>query len=314
MIHRRHFLSLSAGAAFTTFTRAAAEKPRRLLLVHGRAQGGKNPEALKKDWLDTLTKGLQKSGLKLPEDLQVDFPFYGDVLDDFVKKSKVPLTTDIQVKGDAAQNDDFLAFQAEVAEEMRVQAGVTIAEVDAEYGKNPKPKGPQNWEWVQAILRALDKKKGFTQSALEQFMRDVYLYVKRTTVRDAIDDIVRQKVTAEPTVVVGHSLGSVVALHVLLSADSAAQFPLYVTVGSPLAIRPIRSLFEPLTYPAGLKSWYNAYDKRDVVALYALDARNFAVSPEIENYDKVRNSTDNRHGIAGYLDDKLVAEKILRAL
>lgn len=269
--------------------------------------------ALKRDWLDSLGKGLNKAGLKLPKDLKVDFPFYGDALDEFVRKSKVPLTTDIQAKGEA-QNDDFLAFQAEMAEEMRVQAGVTAADVDAEYGTNPKPKGPQNWEWVQAILRALDKKRGFTQAMLENFMRDVYLYVRRQTVRDEIDDIVRRAMTTEPTVVVGHSLGSVVALHVMLTVKSASQFPLYVTVGSPLAIRPIRKLFEPLAYPVALKGWYNAYDKGDVVALYALDAANFAVTPEVENYDKVDNWTKNQHGISGYLDDSVVAQRILKAL
>lgn len=62
--------------------------------------------------------------------------------------------------------------------------------------------------------------------------------------------------------------------------------------------------------PSCVKSWYNAFDRRDVVALYALDSQNFSIKPPIENKGTVDNFTDNRHGIAGYLEDIDVAFKI----
>jgi hypothetical protein len=37
-------------------------------------------------------------------------------------------------------------------------------------------------------------------------------------------------------------------------------------------------------------------------------------NPEIENYAAVKNSTNNRHGIAGYLDDPQAAQRLLDAL
>ena len=43
-------------------------------------------------------------------------------------------------------------------------------------------------------------------------MRDVFLYCTHQGIRDEIDRIDRAEVTTEPTVVIGHSLGSVVAL------------------------------------------------------------------------------------------------------
>jgi hypothetical protein len=86
-----------------------------------------------------------------------------------------------------------------------------------------------------------------------------------------------------------------------------------LTVGCPLGVRPIRNQFAPLRFPLPVKQWLNAFDTRDVVSLYPLDKTNFPVTPEIENYPKINNSTDNRHGIAGYLDDS-VAERILNAL
>jgi hypothetical protein len=88
----------------------------------------------------------------------------------------------------------------------------------------------------------------------------------------------------------------------------------YLTVGSPLAIRAIRDQLRPIGFPAHVKAWYNAFDLKDVVTLYPLDTTNFPVNPAVENYSKVRNGTDNRHGIIGYLDDADVAKHVLDAL
>jgi hypothetical protein len=60
--------------------------------------------------------------------------------------------------------------------------------------------------------------------------------------------------------------------------------------------------------------WVNAFDPRDVVSLYPLDLANFSVTPAIENHAGVRNHTDKRHGIVGYLDDPEVARRVLDAL
>ena len=98
-------------------------------------------------------------------------------------------------------------------------------------------------------------------------MRDVYLYTTRQGVRDEIDRMVRSEITTEPTVVIGHSLGSVVAYNILRTDPRALRVPLYVTLGSPLAIRAIRDELRPLRFPQTVQTWYNAFDARDVVAL-----------------------------------------------
>jgi hypothetical protein len=269
---------------------------------------------VKGEWLDALTEGAEALGRTIPDGIAVEFPFYGDVLDEFARQSEIPLVSDIHSRGSGAQ-DEFLAFQAEVAEEIRRRSGVTDAQVDAEYGANPKPRGPLNWEWVQAIIRAIDQHGGgMSGRALESFMRDVFLYTRRAGVRDEIDRIVSSALTEEPTVVVGHSLGSVVAYNVLRTDRRNLQVPLFVTIGSPLGIRPIRDQFRPLRYPPPVEAWYNAFDQRDLVALYPLDRAHFAVTPAIENYAMVDNHTDNRHGIVGYLDDTEIAGRILTAL
>lgn len=286
----------------------------RILLIHGRSQGGKDPVALKDEWLGALHKGLEKAGLSLPKAAQIDFPHYGDRLDAFVEQFNLPADPAIVPKGSPAF-DDYAAFRREVADEMRQRAGVTDAQVQAELPPDvPVEKGPQNWAWVQAIVRLLDRHlPDVSQGTIEVFLRDVFLYTKRDIVRDAIDEIVSAKLTPDTALVVGHSLGSVVGYNVLRAAPGNVKA--YVTVGSPLGIHAIRRTFDAIRNPVPKKDcWYNAYDPRDIVALNPLDTANFDVTPGIVNNGAVSNHTDNRHGIIGYLDDMEVARAIHAAL
>ena len=285
----------------------------RILLVHGRSQGGKDPIKLQSEWAGALDKGLQKIAATLPAGVGVDFPFYGDRLDDFVRQFNLPADPAIVPKGSPVF-DDYAEFRKEVADEMRKEEEISDEQVRAEVeivtgAKSAAEKGPANWEWVQAIIRLLDRHvPDVSQTTIEVFLRDVFLYTQRPNVRTAIDAIVADMLKPDTAVVVGHSLGSVVAYNVLRQAQK--KVPLFVTVGSPLGIRAIRRTLSPIVNPSGAKGWYNAYDDRDVVSLYPLDTANFDVAPGITNHGAVRNSTSNRHGIIGYLDDAQVAKMI----
>jgi hypothetical protein len=316
-IRRRDTFALAAAGIAMVGLRqanAAGDPPARLVLVHGRSQQGLDPEVLKATWLETLRHGATKLKRTLPDQLDVAFPYYGDKLDEFARQYEIPLTTDIQTKG-VSTNTDFLDFQADIAEAMRKKAGITDAQVQSEFGNSPTEKGPQNWAWVQAIIRAIDRDAGsVSQTFIEKFMRDVYLYTSQAGVQDTIDRIVSAAIDERPCVIIGHSLGSVVAYHILRNDPRALNVRAFITVGSPLAIRAVRDRFRPIGFPGKAKLWYNAYDPRDVVALYPLDTSNFPINPAVENYGNVLNATDNRHGIVGYLDDTDVARHVLDAL
>jgi hypothetical protein len=312
MFLRREILAGVTAVTAAYAGSALAQKPLRLVFVHGRAQQGLDPVSLKSAWLDALKSALELKKLTLPKSVTVEFPYYGDMLEEFVRQSKLPLASEITSRG-SDQQDDFLAFQAQVADELAKSAGVTETEINAEYGDDLRARGPLNWKWVQAIIRAIDKNAGgLSAEGIESFTRDVYIYLNSNTVRDAIDQIVATKVGSSATVVVGHSLGSVVAYNVLRKKTSDVS--LFVTVGSPLGIRTVRTPLIPIGFPTGVRSWYNAYDPRDIVALNPLDAANFQINPPVENYSGVKNSTANRHGISGYLGDPVVAQKLFKAL
>jgi hypothetical protein len=286
----------------------------RLLFVHGRSQEGKTSAGLEQEWLKPLRRGLGGAGLDLPTLAGIDVPFYGDKLKEFLDRRDLPPADAIETRGGAI-GGDYEDFLREVALEAREKEVVTHAEVEQELGPAAQTKGPQNWEWVQAVIRAIDRNTPVISNAgIGVLLRDVFVYVNDGPVRRAINKIVAEKLTEEPTIVVGHSLGTVVAYEVLRE-HARNNVPRYISVGSPLGIRAIRRrLKSPLTMPDGVKDWYNAFDERDVVALYALDGNNFPLTPAINNYGKVNNHTDNRHGIDGYLDDKDVAKAIRSAI
>ena len=85
MMDRRSLLKIASAVAVAGAVPArrvlAADRVNRLLLVHGRAQQGRNPDAIKAEWLGALDRGAATFGQTLPSDVEVALPFYGDILD-----------------------------------------------------------------------------------------------------------------------------------------------------------------------------------------------------------------------------------------
>jgi hypothetical protein len=289
-----------------------------LVFVHGRSQQHKNASDLKQAWISSWSEGLSKGGLTLPiSEEDIRFPYYGDTLDALVRGVPDDEIPDVIIRG-AGQDRQEEQFAAEVLREAQEQAGITDDQLLAASGDPQLERGVQNWRMVRAIFRAIDERlPGGSGAALALATHDVYQYLRNPGIRDAIDDGVRNAISRErETIVVGHSLGSVVSYNLLRSEGEALgwRIPLYVTVGSPLAITAIKRALSPIAHPACAEEWFNARDRRDIVALYLLDTQHFGVKPAIDNDDDVKNGTSNRHGISGYLSDKDVARKIYDAV
>lgn len=281
----------------------------RIVMVHGRSQQHKDPAALEKAWRDALTYGLARADAEPAPGTTFAFPYYGDLLDGLIHKGGTPLAAAAPA-GDAADS----SLRGEILAEIAGGIGLSARDVNRETPPSAATLGPANWEWVQAILRAIDRVPGVNAEAIDLFTRDVYVYLTDAGVRKAVNAKVAAALPNEPFAVIAHSLGSVVAYDVLHERGVDPRCVRLVTVGCPLAIRAIRArLDQPLESPPCVRSWFNAYDDRDVVALRPLDAANFPVSPPVENKGDVVNFTDNRHGIAGYLSDPTVALKVADA-
>jgi hypothetical protein len=284
-------------------------------MIHGRSQGGKDPEELKAIWIKTLKKGFEAAGVPFPDDVQFDFPFYGDRLDQFVAQASLPSPEEVVAKG-PGRNREFEQFMQSVLDEMKNRAAISDDEIAIEMDEGGvQEKGIQNWGWVQAIARVIDRHlTGASEFTIETFLKDVFLYINKPAITLGINRIVEEKLTDEPTIVIGHSLGSVVGYKIIMENLDKLNLVKYITVGCPLGLKAISSKLGLPQNPGGAEGWYNAYDERDIVALNPLDDPYFPTDPAIINNNGVDNHTDNRHGIIGYLDDAAVAKQIVEAL
>lgn len=291
---------------------------KQLVFVHGRAQEHKDAVALKSEWIQAFRDGLEKSGLPLPiPDDAIRFPYYGQTLYDLVSGAPRDQVAEVIVRGDNA-DDEERAFMRAVIQEVKEKAHVSDRQLAEVAGQAVAERGPLNWEWLQGALKAIDRYVPFASgTSVAIATNDVYQYLRNIGIRDEIEVGVRQAMQPDvTTVVVGHSLGTVVSYNLLRREGKANRWivPLYVTLGSPLAVTAIKKGLAPNKHPECVVRWFNAMDERDVIALYALDATHFPVNPAIENKTNVRNDTENRHGISGYLSDKEVAKRIYDAL
>lgn len=286
----------------------------RLVFVHGRAQQGKSSEELIREWSHPL-RGALASDAALLDQVEVVAPFYGDRLDQMTRELSDAVPDDVIVRGEAEVVDPaYRRFLGAYLDELRTREDITDDQIAIEAGDAVAERGPQNWRWVLAIIRALDNVPGLDGDMIERFLRDVWLYLERRSVRQAIKEIVEPAFATDlPIIVVAHSLGTVVAYD-LLRQMQHKSVPLLVTLGSPLGLSIVKRALVPVSHPACVRKWFNARDVRDVVALYPLDASTFSVEPAIAGFDGVVNRTPNAHGIAGYLSDRTVANCISQAI
>lgn len=302
---------------------------KQLVFVHGRSQEDHDAAALKKRWMDAWAVGLQKSGLQIPVPPEaIRFPYYGNTLRDLVEGKSIEQAARVIVKG-AEADSEAAAFLREMLEEYVARNRISETDIRLQMGPEGTvtTMGPQNWGWVQAVLRTLDTRTGSGGALIAAATNDVYQYLTNSACRKHIEDGVERALdlgveaadgSAQPlpagteSVVVSHSLGTIVAYTLLQRRSKAnvGKVPLLVTLGSPLGIRAVRSKLKPISHPSCVGKWFNAMDPNDVVALYPLDARNFGIDPEIENKTDVVNHTSNQHSIHGYLDDPVVAKRI----
>jgi hypothetical protein len=287
---------------------------KKLILIHGRSQQNKDAVHLKREWLKSLNGSFSKAGLEMPiKETSIRFPYYGDTLAQLAAGQSGDDVAKVVVRGELGDEEEA-QFQLEVLKEVRDEHGITDRQVEEVADEEEIERGVLSWPWVYASLQTIDKYlPGGSAASIALATHDVYVYLRNPGIRDVIEAGVRQALDESPAVVVAHSLGSVVAYNLLRrdGVKNGWKVPILITVGSPLAVRAIRERLNPLQLPSCVGTWYNARDRRDIVALHPLNSRSgWNLNPAIENYEDVVNTTSNHHGISGYLGDPQVAAKI----
>jgi hypothetical protein len=285
-----------------------------VLFIHGRSQEGKNPDKLRDTWRKAMLAGLENLGLSAPPAITYKLPFYGDRLKELVdgKQKNDPQVLHKGVLADGSQQQ--LDFTFEILLEVAKAKGVTVGQVEQEVGMDVvTEKGIQNWPGVLALLKLIDKVDGVGDFSVSIATADVWQYLTDSATNKIIQKMVQPDfdAAAGPTVVVSHSLGTMVAFNALNALENRSHIKAWITLGSPLGIKAIYSrlpsTLPPRRAPVGVPMWLNARDPLDTVALYDIAPASYSGDPIVQNYSQVANTSDNHHGIESYLKDPKVA-------
>jgi len=221
----------------------------RVVLVHGVAQQYKGPETLKAECAPAACDGVTLAGGRLSV-AETSVAFYGDLFRPGGRSVGMP-------DYDASDiNDEF--------EQMMLALWwADIAEDATSRARTPS--------WIQRALYAASRVEffsGLSERALIGSLKQLRAYFTDPGMRDRVRCRVLDTVTAETRVLVGHSLGSVVAYEVLC-VQTDLPVTTFVTLGSPLGIPNLvfdRLEPEPGRWP-NVSTWTNIADRSDVVAL-----------------------------------------------
>jgi pimeloyl-ACP methyl ester carboxylesterase len=146
-----------------------------------------------------------------------------------------------------------------------------LSEVQDELAQDVSPEQLKGFKELPRPLAKLagwlDRKFDATQTVM--FFGDliqVPRFQRDADLRASVVERAREVLTDEPRVLVGHSLGSVVAHHVLHEVRDHGVETL-ITLGSPLGLSSVRRrLCHEQTFPPGVRASTNVYDLSDAVA------------------------------------------------
>ncbi|WP_326663997.1 hypothetical protein [Streptomyces canus] len=233
-----------------------------VVVVHGIGKQYKSAGLLHGCVAAALCGGVEHAGHQPPEADDIAMAFYGNL---FRQEGR---------RGDSGPDGAELST---VEQDLVVQWWRAAARIDPENVQHPDDTADARAPvpvTVKAALRALSMSRfatKMTERALYGSLRQVqeYLYGDK---REPVLERVCGLITPATRVVVGHSLGSVVAYEALCRLTGHGVRAL-VTLGSPLGVPLVFERLVPAprksicVWPGAGVRWTNLYDRHDVVAL-----------------------------------------------
>jgi len=264
-----------------------------IVCIHGIAQQLKGENTLAQDWKPALLDGLTLAGYEGKEP-SIAFASYGDLFrkPGTMAVQPLPLTSDGVM--DPIEEELVLSWWRESS---RTDRNVMPPDA-ATMVRTPL--------LAQRALNALSSARffaGMTQQLIRLFANQVHLYLHDMKLRTAVRNRMAAQISKDTRVLVGHSLGSVVAYE-CLCLNPNWPVHTFVSLGSPLGVpKVIFDQLEPSpvdgvgVWPAGLVRWTNMADKGDVVAL----VKNLSSCFGERVRDLLVNNEVNAHDVRPYL-------------
>lgn len=254
-----------------------------IVLVHGIDQQQKSADKLESAWLPALAGGVRDAGFAdvadriwrnagKPGSIETRMAFYGSLF-------LVP----------GQQGDDPAEFTSEEAQFAQVLA---LEWLKRAAGRASKRKVRETGEFelayvtrqmgteqgagsvVRGAIGSLGKISwfapfgmGFAERFVNRSLAQVTRYLTNDTIRSAALESVFKLIGPETKILIGHSLGSVIAYEAAHLMNK--PLPLLLTLGSPLGLQTIvyqRLRPQPPRFPPAVRRWVNIADRDDFIA------------------------------------------------
>jgi hypothetical protein len=283
----------------------------KILIVHGISNQYVGESELLAAWFPALRDGLLRAGCStLPGVDDCFCPFYGDLF---------------RPAGHLAIESTPAPEDVEDATEAEARLLEAIWKSAAE--NDPQVPGPSAYgetlfrapRIAERALNALAKSKFFANyTPLRLFgdLKQVDLYLDDSNVHRQVLERVTARIDSQTRLVIGHSLGSVVAYEAV--CKNPQRVCAFVTIGSPLGIRNV--VFDKLTpapdgfglgrWPGTVSQWTNVAAVGDIVAAQKQLAPLFGDNVE----DLVIDSGWDAHSSTRYLNSVEAGRAVARAL
>lgn len=300
---------------------------RRLIFVHGINNESRTSEEITKLWGGALRKSVGSRADPWWEEVEVRTAYYATTLAretvgwEEMEAAGARMSTG-SPEADYA-DDDVAALYLALQRAYGIDDDRVAQELDPgdERAAATRMAAGIHKKWLKAIARTLEKViPSAADGMARKFLAQAATYLNKPGVFDQINEMVNEQVFGDlnpldRTVVVGHSLGSIVSYVLLRGMVRDDKLPVFVTLGSPLGIDIVRNrVGHPKITPPVVARWVNGADPEDFVALRpSLDQDSFGPA-EIVNYPKLDNGHEDAHSIERYLAHPEIAEAIYAGL
>ncbi|WP_445116197.1 hypothetical protein [Acinetobacter sp. WZC-1] len=290
----------------------------KIIFIHGMNQQNHNAETLKNHWLNIFQSGINALQLDVcSNDLNIEVPFYGDLIlkhqfnNSFDLEAFLPKPLLRRHPAPAVQEP--IAAQAAtipVLPHFLKEKNLTFTRrlyLSSQLAKDRA---------LREFAIVLNHFPRLHESLIHKFLIETYMYLANPDFMEEVHQRILLSVGAdEELMIIGHSLGSVIAYNLLHCRQPLFQVRRFITLGSPLAFRVIQSrLTQPVTRPETLQGdWYNFYSHDDFLTTFPLAGTPFDFQPAIIN-QPISTFISKPHEIIGYLQHPSVVKKVLELI
>jgi hypothetical protein len=277
-------------------------KMAKVVCVHGIGKSREARETLVDDWAEAVCGGVSNAGGHLDKS-EVDLAFYGIIFRP-------------DGKDDPNEIPNYVPGDLESPLELELLAAMASVVPGTAAGE-----GGKGLPFQRGVAQMLDVVAhtpffgGVAHKVVIWLLKEVTRYLDEPDVRTRAHASLLRRIRDDTRILIGHSLGSVVAYEVLCAKEDLPVRTL-ITIGSPLGVPSLLPRLRPPVaqppgkWPNNVARWVNVADKADLVAFEKSLARVYG--PRVK--DHVVDNGATMHDSKPYLTAVQTGRAIIEAL